>query len=406
MSSKHIEHLAGRRLMVGIRGAGPDDTAFRQDLDACREARVGGIILFDVDVPQMRAAMARGARADEARTQATRNITSPAQLRELTGLLRDALGPDLLIAIDQEGGAVARLNPSRGFAATPSAAEFARLAPDAQVAAADALAGAVADAGIDINFAPCVDLALNPDSDVIAGAGRAFSADPEVVITCARRIIDAHARAGVTTCLKHFPGHGSARADSHESLPDITDSHQPELELAPYRALLGYPPTPWGARGYPPTPWGASGYPPTPWGARSTSPHPAEAPPRSVGAPMVMTGHLLHRALDPHLPASLSPAITTGLLRNQLGFGGVIITDSLDMRAIRDRFSAAEAAILALRAGADIALDGHNLTADRPCEAVALRDAIARAARDGALDPEALAASAARADRLCGNRGR
>ncbi len=347
MSLREIERLAGGRLMVGFRGSGPEEPGFCEDIDACREAGVGGVILFDVDVPAMRAAIKAGVPAADARARATRNIRSRAQLRELVGLLREILGAELLIAIDQEGGAVARLGPGRGFAPAPSAAEFARMTPVEQAAAAAELVRPLAAAGICVNFAPCVDLALAKEGG-IARAGRAFGADPEQVIACGQRVLEAHAAAGVTACLKHFPGHGSAAADSHEALPDITQAHR-EAELAPYRALR---------------------------------------------APMVMTGHLLHRRLDPQLPASLSPAVTTTLLRGDIGFEGVIVTDSLDMRAIRDRWSAPEAALLALRAGADLALDAHNLTSARACEAVAMRDAIARAARDGDLDADGLRASA------------
>jgi beta-N-acetylhexosaminidase len=369
VTARALEHLAGRCLMLGIRGSGPHDPAFRADLEACREAHVGGIILFDVHAPAMRRLIAEGATPEAARARATRNIQSPAQLRGLAARLRETLGPDLLIAIDQEGGAVARLNLARGFPATIPAADFAALDPPARRRAAAGLARTVAEAGIDINFAPCVDLALD-EAGFIARAGRAFSADPDAVIACARDIVDIHRADGVITCLKHFPGHGSAHADSHEQLPDITDTHQPDVELAAYRALC--------------------------------APSGAAAP-----APMVMTGHLLHRRLDPELPASLSPAITTGLLRRQIGFEGVIVTDSLDMRAVRDRWDAPTAAILALRAGADLVLDAHNLPprdgddgAERACEAVEIAEAIARAVRDGTLDLEALGASAARIARL------
>src|SRR5690606_3262254 len=134
-------------------------------------------------------------------------------------------------------------------------------------------------------------------------------------------------------------GHGSARADSHAELPDITETYLTYEEAAPYFAF---------------------------------APSPLTSEQISGKAPMVLTGHLLHRELDPELPASLSPALTAEL-REKLMFNGVIITDSLDMRAIRDRWDAPTAAVMALRAGADIALDAHNLPqpdgAERPCEA-------------------------------------
>lgn len=366
MNTRELERLAGRCLMVGIRGSGPHDAAFCADVESCREAGVGGIILFDVHAPARQRLIAEGARPDSERS--ARNISSREHLRELTAYLRETLGPDLLIAIDQEGGAVARLKPARGFPPTISATEFAALDARARRHAAAALAGTVAEAGIDINFAPCVDLALDADGP-IARAHRAFSADYKTVIACARAIIEAHAAVGVITCLKHFPGHGSARADSHEQLPDITAEHDPDLELAPYRALC----------------------------ARAR-----RAPP----VPMVMTGHLLDRDLDPDLPASLSPAITTGLLRQEIGFEGVIVTDSLDMRAIRNRWDAPTAAVLALRAGADLVLDAHNLPprdgdgAERACEAIEIAEAIARSVRDGTLPLETLAAAATRIQQL------
>src|SRR5690606_2052547 len=148
-------------------------------------AQVGGVILFDVHAPEMARLIAGGVAPEEARQRATRNVESPEQLRELTASLRETLGPDLLIAVDQAGGAVARLNPARGFPPTISAAEFAALNPRARRRAAADLARTIAEAGIDINFAPCVDLALDRIGP-IARAHRAFSADDRTVIACAR----------------------------------------------------------------------------------------------------------------------------------------------------------------------------------------------------------------------------
>ncbi len=336
----------GRCLFVGLRGAHADDPDLRADLDACRAARCKGVILFDRDLP----------------TGGARNIESPRQLGELIGFLQSALGEDALIAIDQEGGRVARLQPERGFEEHISAASFAELPAEQRAAWADRQARQLARLGVHLNFAPCVDLALSDDPRSVLAGGRAYGADPGIVARCARAVIVAHRRAGVFACLKHFPGHGSAALDSHLALPDVTDSFTAELELAPYRALLG-----------------------------------AGADP-GVG---VMTAHLLHRGYDADLPASLSPAITSGLLRDDLRFEGVVITDSLDMAAIADRWSAGEAAALALIAGADLTLDACNHRGSvRPCPAVEMAEGIARAIRLGTLPENRVRESAARVARV------
>ncbi|RKZ08408.1 glycoside hydrolase family 3, partial [bacterium] len=304
----------GKLLIVGIRGATPDDPLLQEDLQACRRAAVGGVILFDVDAPTL----ARLPHADP--LAAPRNIHSEEQLRELIALIRDQLGPDTWISLDQEGGKVARLCPRRGFDAEPSAVEFAAMAPELRVDTARKQAQQLADLGFNLNFAPCVDLALNPDNPIIAARGRSFSANPEAVIEAARVVLAAHAKAGVAACLKHFPGHGSSDADTHLGAVDITNAWQREQELAPYRELC--------------TGHGVA----------------------------VMVAHVIHRELDDEHPASLSPQIIDGLLRNELGYNGVVITDSIDMRAIADHFTPGQAAVAAIAAGADLVVDGFNLT--------------------------------------------
>lgn len=372
--------LIGRLLMVGVRGASPDDPLLRADLAACREARCRAVILFDAHAPTLAPLLAAGTPRDEALSRSPRNILSPAQLRELTVHIRDTLGPGTIVAVDQEGGEVARLSPRRGFPCTLSAEAVGALPTDARAREHDALAHGVAQAGFNLNFAPCVDVAVNTANPIIAGKRRAYSSDPSLVATCAAESLGAHRRAGVRACLKHFPGHGSSAADSHLGFTDITTTWQEDAELAPYRALLGRAHT--GA--------GAS------------------------NVPFVMTGHLFHARLDPDHPASLSRAVTTGLLRETLGFGGAVVTDSLDMRAIAQRYSPEEACLLAFNAGADLLLDANNMppapgtagahAPDRPCPAPAMQEAIARAVRDGRI-PGALQRireSAARIDAAMG----
>lgn len=291
----------GAMTMLGIRGTTPGDPGLEEDLDACVRAGVRMVILFDRDVA----------------TGGERNVRSPQQVRALTDHVRSRLGDDALVAIDQEGGRVQRLTPSHGFAGWPSARVFASLSDEEQSAQSRAMARALRDAGIDLNFAPCVDVDVHPRSPVIGALERSFSAKPKKVSECAARVVQAHHEAGVACVLKHFPGHGSASADSHRDLVDISRTWEPERELAPYRSLMA----------------------------------------ERVG---VMTGHLLLDAFDADRPASLSHAMTTGLLRDELGFAGPVFTDALDMEGVRARWSLEETIRLGVEAGADVLVHACN----------------------------------------------
>ncbi|CAN0574577.1 unnamed protein product [Laminaria digitata] len=191
---------------------------------------------------------------------------------------------------------------------------------------------------------------------------RAFSADHDEGVRSARIFIQAHQDEGVQCCIKHFPGHGSTMLDSHNDMCDITQTHTHD-ELRMFRSLID-----------------------------------------SFGDSIaVMPGHLMDRNIDPQLPASLSPAHLDGVLRGTLGFDGPIISDSLDMRAIRDHFGEGESAVLALAAGCDIVLDGINAPGYRESLApIRMVNAISNAVGSGRLsDGEAhLTASKVRLDRL------
>ncbi|MCB9847647.1 MAG: glycoside hydrolase family 3 protein [Phycisphaeraceae bacterium] len=336
-----IERIGGC-LVLGVRGAGPDSPELRADLECCAEARIGGVVLFDRDLA----------------TGGPRNIESPSQVRELTACLRESLGDGLLIMIDQEGGNVARLRKEQGFDPGVPAAEFARLPDDEQRRLAGEQAEQLTSLGINVNLAPVVDLSIAAGSAVIAGLGRSFGDGLDAVIRCARVWIEEHRKRGVASCLKHFPGHGSATGDTHRGLVDITATTQRDVELAPYRALSDEP-----------------------------------------GA-LVMTGHLLDRSIDPDLPASLSRAHTQGVLRDSMGFEGLVVTDSIDMGAITGRWSPGEAAAMAFTAGADLIMDGVNAPGQvRACPAVGLVAAI-RGAIERAAIPDAEARFTASVRRL------
>lgn len=354
-----LERAIGRLIWVGVRGSDPDDPALAAELDRCERAHAAGIVLFDLDLPEYRRLRREGVPDPDARRRAPRNVRSPEQLRCLIAHARDRLAPDLLVSIDQEGGRVARLTPAHGFPSTPSARDYADLPDPERTAAARTLATTLAALGIDLNLAPCVDLAVNPTAPGLAAADRLFARNPRDVADRALEQIRALHDAGLACCLKHFPGLGSARADTHEGFADITDTWVRQDELAPYRDLI------------------AAGV-----------------------ADAVMPCHAVHRGLDPDRPASLSGAIITGLLRQHLGFAGVVITDSLDMRAVRDRHTRAQACVLALEAGADVLLDANNLGDPEPCPAPEMHGAILDAVHAGRLTESRIMQSVARLDHL------
>lgn len=257
-----------------------------------RELGLGGVILFG------------------------RNIRSPTQVASLTATLRAAAGDrPLLIATDQEGGQVARLSPQTGFVALPSAAALGRSGDVGQAGEVGRQIGTMlSSAGINLNLAPVVDLDVNPANPSIGALERSFSANPGVVVDMAEAQIDGqHAAGSVLTTLKHFPGLGSATGDTDLEFVDITQTWSTR-ELRPFRNIV------------------ADGK-----------------------ADLVMVGNALNGQLDPDLPSSLSSA-TLDVLRSDLGFDGVIITDDLQAGALRSRYAAGDILRLALLAGNDLLL--------------------------------------------------
>jgi len=307
LDSLTLEEKIGQMLLVGFRGyTVDDDSQIARDIAA---GRVGGVILFDRDV-------ALGSNE--------RNIEDPAQVRALTASLQGYAGKvPIFIAVDQEGGAVCRLKEARGFPATVSARSLGDLNNEtATREAGRALAAMVAGNGFNLNFAPVVDLDVNPESPAIGRLNRSFSANATVVAENARWIIEEHHNSGVMTAIKHFPGHGSALSDTHEGFTDVTETWSEE-ELQPYRDLIG--------RDLP---------------------------------DMVMTAHVYNANLDPDCPATLSEATVTGILRERLGYDGVVVTDAMDMGAIHDTYDLRESLRLSINAGCDIFLFANNLVYD------------------------------------------
>lgn len=254
-----------------------------------------------------------------------RNVQDRDQLRALTDDLRALHGRDrLLICIDQEGGRVARMKPPVWTAYPPGEA-FDRLydlAPASAIEAArlnaHALGLDLAEAGITVDLHPPLDL-RHPGAHDITG-DRALGGEPMKVAALGRAILEGLARAGVAGCIKHMPGHGRAMADSHKELPTVTASAQElELDLAPFRAL-------------------------------------AALPPESSGSARIgMTAHVRYTAWDGELPATLSPTVVRDVIRDRIGFTGLLMTDDLDMQALTG--SVPEHAARAIAAGCDLALN-------------------------------------------------
>ena len=272
-----------------------------------------------------------------------RNAAPPNELREKIADLQakaKAHGlPPLFVAIDQEGGRIQRLTPP-DYARHPSAREIG-LTGDVEKARSEARAigEELKAVGVNWNFAPVLDVNNNPKNPVIGD--RSYSDDPELVSQMGVAAVRGFQEdAGILACGKHFPGHGDTETDSHHALPRIPHprSRLEAIELVPFRAAI------------------------------------------AAGIGAIMTSHIVFPALDAKLPATLSPSILTGLLREEMGFDGLIITDCLEMKGVAEGWGSAEAAVLAALAGADILLCCHTWKTQ-----VAIQSELAAAVRSGRL---------------------
>ncbi len=228
-----------------------------------------------------------------------------------------------LIAVDQEGGAVQRLGSKIGYPAIPAAqAIAARRDADAAKAIYTGMARELRAAGFNFNMAPVVDLGFEPKNPVVTKWGRAYGDDGATVARFAGACVAGHRAAGVLTALKHFPGHGSTLVDSHAKPVDITATWRPD-EIEPYRRLA-----------------------------------------KAGLVDVVMTGHLSHVKLTGGEPATLSRTAIEGLLRRDIGYAGAVITDDLDMAAIRSRYELGDAVVRAIAAGNDLVLLSNSAAPD------------------------------------------
>ena len=284
-------------VVVGFRGSRLDQTPWIRT--ALADAGVGGVILFDRDE----------------QTRGNRNVVSPDQIQSLVADIRATAGNrPLIVSVDQEGGIVTRLSPTHGFPALASEWEIGTSGDTATRRWANSMAKTLVDAGINLNFAPVVDLKVNPRSPAIGALDRSFSADPSIVVAKAQIEIEALRAAHVRSTLKHFPGIGSSTANTDFGVADVTASWSP-TELEPFRDLIS-----------------------------------------AGSADLVMAGHVVNGQIDKTRPASLSKPTVTGVLRGQLGWTGVVVTDDLQAVAIQKAFGRDDAIVQALEAGNDLLL--------------------------------------------------
>jgi beta-N-acetylhexosaminidase len=305
-----IEKL-GQLLIIGIRG-----TSLTEDeAEFIITNNIGGIILF------------------------ARNIESPEQvhalcksIQALRHKMKDKL--PLFIGVDQEGGRVARMKAP--FTQWPPLSYLGKLdSTSVAFRFAMDMGTELRAVGINLDFAPCVDILTNPKNTVIGD--RSLSTDPEQVAKLASALVRGYIKSGIIPCAKHFPGHGNTLLDSHEALPveDIDADRLKNVELVPFKKVF------------------------------------------RARLDMVMTSHIKFSKIDPDFPVTLSEKFLKGLLRQELRYRNLIITDDLDMKALANNFPADQIPVMALQAGCDILLYCNNF--DQPRMAL---DALMRAAKD------------------------
>jgi beta-N-acetylhexosaminidase len=330
----------GQLLVVGFRGLTLHEGQQGEHhiVRDIRDYNLGGVLLFDRDV----------------RMQTLRNIQSPQQLGALAASLQAIADVPLLIAVDHEGGQVTRLKPDYGFQQTVShgflgATNNLRTTYEYAIG----MARALADVGVNLNLAPVVDLDANPQNPVIGRYERSFSSSPRIVTDHALAFIKAHHEHGVLCTLKHFPGHGSSSADSHAGPVDVTATWT-RRELQPYRHII-----------------------------------------ELQHADLIMTAHVINSALDPQHPATLSAATLGGLLRGELGYQGVVLSDDLQMQAISAHYAPDEALARAIEAGVDLLMLANNGLHDPEIVPKTI-DTIARLVQEGRVSTARIDESYAR----------
>ncbi|CAA6805715.1 MAG: Beta-hexosaminidase (EC [uncultured Sulfurovum sp.] len=336
-----LEKRIGQMLMVGFHG-----TSATPNTQICKDIKkynLGAVILFDYN---------------PVNKNKPKNIATKAQLKKLTSQLQACSNDGkLLIAVDQEGGKVQRLKSKYGFYGKfPKASDVIKMNQSKIKSTYTKMSKELKSVGINYDLAPVVDLDINMKNHVIHGLGRSFGKEPKLVASYASTFIDAMHTHGVLTSLKHFPGHGSSVGDTHKGFVDVTNLWQ-EKELEPYRLLN----------------------------------HKADT---------VMVAHVFNKRIDAKYPATLSAKTVDGLLRQKLGFHGVVITDDLQMGAISQKYGLKKTLNLAIGAGNDILLIGNQLDPKKVKTSKKLVDTIVTLVKEGKVSQSRIEASYARLQKL------
>lgn len=285
----------GQMILIGFAGREVDAKV----LEEIRSGKVGSIIIFEKNIPLQ---------------------NSYVGLKRIIWTYQQAAPIPLFISIDQEGGRVNRLKEKYTFPRSVSAANLGKYALDSVRFYSEATAATLAGLNINVNFSPVVDLASNPDNPIIAKVERSFSADPDSVAMFAREVMASHRKLGVISVLKHFPGHGSSKDDTHLGVADVTNTWN-EAELRPYQILIN-----------------------------------------EGAVDAVMTAHIVNKKLDATgTPGTLSKPIVDGVLRGQLRFRGVVFSDDMQMHAIAKNYGLEEAIRMAILAGVDVLTFSNNI---------------------------------------------
>ncbi|GLR17409.1 glycosyl hydrolase [Portibacter lacus] len=325
--------MIGQMIMIGFRGMNIDEVS-ESVKTSIKDEKVGGIILFDYDV---------------VKKEAKRNISSPGQLKTLIADIQNLSDTPLFMAVDQEGGRVNRLKTKYGFPKSVSNKYLGTLDDvDSTKFYAHQNADLLSRMGFNVNFAPDVDLEINPTNPVIGKIERSYGPDVETVTKHAGIWIDEHNKKSIISVLKHFPGHGSSDADSHLGVTDIT-KYWSEIELEPFKAL---------------------------------------APKKRVA---IMTAHVLNTNLD-SVPATLSEKIIKKILREDWEFDGLLFSDDLHMAAVNAMYDFDNIIEMSLNAGVDVFVFGNNLKYDEDIPNKVI-ESVSKMVKSGAIEESRIKAS-------------
>ncbi|MCX6759911.1 MAG: hypothetical protein NTW46_01025, partial [Candidatus Nealsonbacteria bacterium] len=328
LTAEQLKEQIGQMIMIGFRGTEVSEASDIYKI--IKDVKIGGVALSDYDVPSK---------------SYSRNIKTSGQTQNLISSIQKYSETPLLVAVDVEGGNINRLKGKYGFSDILSPEKMGQ---DKTLRTTEKesvkLSKELKSLGFNMNLAPVVDVNINPQNPIIGALGRSFSSDPEEVVRQARVFIRNHLSNNIITVEKHFPGHGSSAKDTHLGIVDITDTYEQE-ELVPYQKLNDE-------------------------GLLNA----------------VMVAHVINKNIDSDYPATMSAAFLQDILRKQIGFKGVVISDDMQMDAISDNYKFDESIIMAINAGCDIIYFFNNSPKGYDKDiAYKIRDVIFNAVKEGKI---------------------